>query len=166
MFLKKKRNNGVSLVEVVIASSIISIALLVLVSVYSAVARYSLSNVRTLKATQLVEEGIEVLQYLRDSGYTKNIASLTNGNAYHLYWDANVNGGTWTATTSNILLENRYQINFVLSPVSRDTNFNVVSSGGTVDTGSKKATVSVSWRESAATSTKSAETYLFNIFNN
>ncbi|MDB5204286.1 MAG: seg [Candidatus Taylorbacteria bacterium] len=166
MSYPKNKNKGVSLIEIVIACSIISITLLVLVSVYSAVAKYSLSNVRTLKGTQLVEESVEVLHYLRDSGYARNIGALTNGTIYHLYWDANVNSGSWTATTTNILLESRFQINVVLSQVSRDASFNVVSSGGTVDTGSRKATVSVSWKEGTSTTTKSAETYLFNTFNN
>lgn len=162
----KNKNRGIGLAEIIIASSIISITLLVLVSVYSSVAKYSISNVRSLKATQLVEESIEVLKYLRDSGYTNNIASLSNGTTYHLFWDENVASGSWTATTSNILLENKYQINFVLSSVARDASFNVVTSGGTLDSGSRKATISVSWREGSATSTKTAETYLFNIFNN
>ncbi len=154
------------MIEVIIASSIISLTLFTLVSVYSAVARYSLSNVRALKATQLVEEGVEVLHYLRDSGYTANIASLTLGSTYHLYWDSTVGSGTWTATTTNIELENRYQIDFVLSAVSRDNNFNVVTSGGTTDNNSRKALITVSWKEGVSTTTKSGETYLFNIFNN
>lgn len=162
----RKKNLGFSMVEVIVASSIISVTLLVLVSVYSAVARYSLSNVRALKASQLVEESIEVLHYLRDSGYTRNIAQLTVGSTYYLYWDQTVGSGSWTATTSDILLENRYQVSFALSSVYRDTNFNVVSSGGTLDSGSRKAVVSISWREGTATTTKTGETYLFNIFNN
>lgn len=162
----RKKNLGFSMVEVIVASSIISVTLLVLVSVYSAVARYSLSNVRALKASQLVEESIEVLHYLRDSGYTRNIAQLTVGSTYYLYWDQTVGSGSWTATTSDILLENRYQVSFALSSVYRDTNFDVVSSGGILDSGSRKAVVSISWREGAATTTKTGETYLFNIFNN
>jgi len=162
----KNNNKGLGLVEIIVASSIISVTLLVLVSVYSAVAQYSLSNVKTLKATQLVEEGVEVLSYLRDSGYTKNIASLTEGDTYYLYWDATVDSGSWTATTSNILLENKYQIDFILSPVYRDSDFNVVASGGTLDPGSRKVTVNVSWRQQSTINTKSTETYLFNIFNN
>lgn len=161
-----KTKNGVSLVEIIIASSIISVTLLVLVSVYSLVARYSISNIKTLKATQLVEEGVEVLKYLRDSGYTQNIAPLANSTSYYLYWDQNISPGLWTATTSNILLENRYEVKFVLSPVYRDSDFNVVSSGGSIDNDSKKATISVSYRESGATTTKSTEAYIFNIFDN
>jgi prepilin-type N-terminal cleavage/methylation domain-containing protein len=166
MDFKTKTKNGVSLIEIIIASSIISITLLVLVSVYSSVARYSLSNIKVLKSTQLVEEGVEVLKYLRDSGYTNNIASLSNSTPYYLYWDQNIYAGTWTATTSNILLENRYSISFTLYPVNRDASFNVVSSGGSLDSSSRRAVVNVSFREGNSTTTKTTETYIFNIFNN
>jgi Tfp pilus assembly protein PilV len=162
----KKTSKGISLVEIVIATSIISVTLLVLISVYSSVAKYSLNNVKTLKATQLTEEAVEVLKYLRDSGYTRNINSLTRGTRYRLYFDILVNSGTWTTTTSPILLEEKYDVNFILSDVYRDNNFNVVTSGGSIDASSTKATVNVSWRDNGATSTKVIETYLFNIFNN
>jgi Tfp pilus assembly protein PilV len=161
-----KNIRGISLVEIIIASSIISVTLLVLISVYTSVAKYSLNNVKTLKATQLTEEAVEVLKYLRDSGYTRNINTLNRGTKYRLFWDILVNSGTWTATTSPILLEERFDVNFVLSNVYRDNNFNVVASGGSIDASSTKATVNVSWRDSGATSTKTIETYLFNIFSN
>jgi len=162
MFFKYKNQKGISLVEVVIATSILSLTLVTLVTVYSLVARFSLANVRAFKATQLVEEGSEVLGYLRDSGWTRNIAALSNNTTYRLYW----NGTDWTTPLSGPLLESRYDVTFVLTPVYRDASFNVVSAGGTLDSGSRKATVNVSWREGAATTTKMAETYLFNISNN
>ena len=158
----KSKTSGASLVEVVIASSIISLTLVTLVTVYSLVARYSLNNVRNLKATALVEEEAEVLGFLRDSGWTQNIASLSNNTTYRLYW----NGTAWVVSTTAPLLENRYDVTFQLSPVYRNASFNVVTSGGTLDTGSRKAVLTVSWRESRATTTKTAEVYLFNIANN
>jgi Tfp pilus assembly protein PilV len=165
MILKNK-SKGVGLVEIIIATSIISVTLLVLISVYTQVAKFSLNNVKSLKAAQLVEEGVEVLKYLRDSGYTRNIGALDKGVTYRLYWDILVNSGTWTATTSAILLEDKYDVNFVLSSVYRDSDFNVVTSGGNIDASSTKAIVNVSWKDGVATTTKTIETYLFNIFNN
>jgi hypothetical protein len=161
-FLITNKRKGISLVEVVIATSIITLTLVTLVTIYSLVARYSLSNIRTFKATELAEEGVEVLGYLRDAGWTANIAPLTIGNTYRFYWS----GTTWTAASSAPLLENRYDVTFVLSSVYRDASFNVVSSGGTLDTGSRKASIQVSWREGSATTTKTIETYLFKTFNN
>ena len=161
-----QKAQGFGIAEIVIASSIISTVLVILVSVYNIVSYRSLANVEVLKATGLTEEGVEVLKYLGNSGWTKNIASLTNGSTYYLYFDANVGSGTWTATTSNIRLENKYQVSFVLSPVYRDANFGVVSYGGTVDNGSRKAIVTVTYNTRGATTTKQIEAYLFNLFSN
>lgn len=156
------KGRGASLVEIIIASSVITLTLVVLISVYSMVAKFALSNVRVLKATILAEEAVEVLGYMRDAGYASNIALLNNGTTYRIFWD----GTKWISLTSSVLLEERYDVAFVLSPVYRDANFNVVSNGGTLDLGSRKAVITVSWREGQASSTKSLETYLFNTFNN
>lgn len=162
MFFKK----GVGLVEIIVASSIISITVLVLLSVYTMVSNYSLTNIKQLKGAELAEETVEVLKFFRDSSWTKNIAPLTTGVTYHPYWNVTLVPKAWTATTSNILLENEYQVSFVLSNVNRDSNYNVVTSGGTLDAGSKKVNITVTWTDAGVTTTKKMETYLFNIFNN
>lgn len=166
MTLFNKKSSGISLVEIVIASAIISLTISILLFIYVTVSRYSNNNIYVLKASQLGEETIEVLKFLRDSGWNKYISPLTIGTTYHPYWDTSYTPNRWTATTSNILLENKYQISFVLSNVYRDNNHNVVATGGSLDSGSRKVNVTVLWREGGATSTKSFETYLFNIFNN
>lgn len=153
---------GVSLVEIVIATSIIALTLVTLVTIYSLVAKYSLSNIRSFKATGLVEESAEILGYLRDKSWTDNIAPLAIGTTYKLFWT----GTDWTATTTAPLLEGRYDVSFQLASVYRDGSFNVVSSGGTLDSRSRKATVGVAWREGTATTTKTIEVYVFDTFSN
>ncbi len=150
------------MIEVVIATSIVTLTLVTLVTVYSLVARHSLSNVRAFKATGLAEEAVEVLGFLRDQSWTTKIVPLTSGTTYRLYW----NGTAWTTPLSGPLLENRYDVTFVLSSVYRNASYNVVSSGGTLDSGSRKVAVTIAWREGAATTTKKVETYIFNTFNN
>lgn len=153
---------GVSLVEVVIATSIITLTVVTLVTIYSLVARYSLSNVRAFKATLLSEESAEVLGYLRDESWSGNISTLNINTTYRLFW----NGTSWIVTENAPLLEGKYDVTFELANVYRDSNFNVVSSGGTVDNDSRKVSINIFWREGNATSTKTLETYLFNTFNN
>lgn len=162
-YLLQKKNRGVGLVEIVIASSIISLVLVAIVNVYSLVERRALANIKVLKGTELVEEGVEVVRFLRDSGWTSNIASLQVGTTYRLCCEEGV---PWSISNSAPLIEDKYDRTIVISNVYRDSNFNVVSSGGTLDSGSRKVTVSVFWSEGAGTTTKTAETYLFNIFNN
>ena len=151
-----------SIVEIVIGASIIAVALVVLVNSYTLIARYALSDTKVLKAAMLSEEGVEILKFMRDSGFAANIAPLTNGATYRFSWD----DAKWTSTTVHSWIDSRFDRTFVLSAVNRDASNNVVSSGGTLDSGSKKATISVAWREGSATTTKTIEMYLFDIFNN
>lgn len=166
MFLTNKNKSGFGLIEIVVASSIISLTIFTLLYVYTTVSKYSNSNVHSLKAIQLGEETVEILKYLRDSGWDQNIQSLTLGAEYHPYWDTDMTPHTWTLTSSNILLEDKYEVSIVFSSVYRDPSHNVVSSGGTLDAESRKANINVSWRQNGATTTKSMETYIFNIFDN
>lgn len=161
-FKKIKRNTGLSLIEILIGSAIISVTLVSMVAAYAAVERYAFANMHALKATHLAEEGVEAIKFMRDSGWASNISSLSDNTAYHLYWD----GSKWTSTTSEYYIDTKFDRVFTLSPVNRDGSYNVVSSGGSPDSNSRKATVTVSWRGYSATSTKVVEVYLFNIFNN
>jgi hypothetical protein len=110
----------------------------------------------------LLDEGAEALRLMRDDGWTTNIASLTVDTPYRLAWN-----NAWTATTSTALIDNYFDRTFTLSSVSRDaSSYDIVSSGGTADTNTKKATVSVSWNDGSGTTTKSVELYLYNRFAN
>ena len=151
-----------SIVEIVIGASIIAVALVVLVNSYTLTARYALSDTKVLKAAMLSEEGVEILKFMRDSGFAANIASLTNGTTYRFSWD----GAEWTSTSVHSWIDGRFDRTFVLSAVNRDASNNVVSSGGTSDSGSRKATISVAWKENTGTTTKTIEMYLFDVFNN
>lgn len=157
---------GVGLIEVIIGSSIIALTISVLLFVYVLVSRFAMNNISTLKAVQLGEETVEVLKFLRSLSWQNQISPLAIGTTYHPYFDTNYSPSRWTATTSNILLEDFYTVSFVLSSVYRDQSHNIVSSGGSLDSNSRKVNVSVSWRQEGATTTKSFESYLFNIFNN
>lgn len=157
-----KNKKGFSLIEIVIASSII---LLIVVSIFSSyVVSLSASSKNTafLQSAFLAEEGTEALKNMRDWGFAENIASLSNDTTYYLEWL----NGHWQATTTNIFIDGKFDRSFVLSEVSRDGGNDVVVSGGSVDTGTKKVTVSVSWSDGSATTTKIMESYVSDIFSN
>ncbi len=163
---KVKKNfsfkKGVSLVEVVIAASIISIATVTLFASFGLIQSFALRNTNSIKAALLLEQGAEELRLMRDASWTTYISPISSGTTYRFATST----ATWTATTTVLLIDNKFDRSFVLSDVYRDSNYSVVSSGGTLDTGSKKITISVAWREGNATTTKTLETYLFNVFSN
>jgi Tfp pilus assembly protein PilV len=158
----KNRKGGLSLIEVVIGAGIIGASLVAIVGLYGGLTRMSYDNTARIQAAMLAAEGIEIANLMRDNGWTSQIASLSNGTAYSFVWSNN----TWRATTTPIVVDSKFYRTFVLSSVSRDASSNIVTSGGTNDTGTRKIGVSVAWSDGKATTTKVMESYIFNAYNN
>jgi len=162
----KNKNKGVFLIEVLVGASIMVAAMAAILGLYGSLSSLSLNNTSRIQAGMLLDEGAEALRLMRDSGWSKNIASLSNGTTYRLVWS----GGTWTSTTSAYMIDGQFDRTFMLGPVYRDsTTYNIISSGGTLDTGTRAATVTVAWKDDlnkGATTTKSVQLYLYNTFSN
>jgi len=61
----------------------------------------------------------------------------------------------------------RYERSFTISSVNRDdTTKDIVSSGGALDSGTKKITMQVAWKNGNATTTKQTSFYLTDLFAN
>lgn len=153
---------GVSLIEVVIAVSIISAATLYVAKAYGSFVAASADNVARVQATFLLDEGVEAIKTIRGEKWT-NIASTTNYIPYYLTWQVD----RWKATTTPVVVDGIFYRKMVFEAVNRDVNFNILTStsSGTVDLGTKKVNLSVSWNEKGSTSTRSITMYIFNIFN-
>jgi Tfp pilus assembly protein PilV len=156
------KKSGMSLIEVIVGSAIIVSSMVSIIGVYGGLTNLSLRNMPKVQAAMLLEEGAEILRLMRDSGWSSKIGTLSNGTTYRFVWQNNA----WTSTTSTQMIDNFFDRTFVLSTVNRDASHNIVTSGGTLDTGTKKATMYVSWRDGAATTTKSVELYIYNTFSN
>ena len=164
---KNKRDSGFSLVEIIIASSVMLVVWLAVFYTFSVLTKFSARNTSSIQASMLLEEGSEALRSLRDASWSANISTLsacTSSSPCRLTYDQTNN--VWGTTVTPILIDNKFDRTFYFSDVYRDPTFNVVSSGGTIDVNSKKATVVVSWYQNNATTSQSLETYLFNISNN
>jgi len=153
---------GVSLVEVIVATAILFVALTGLITAYNMFVRAGLTTLKTIQATYLVEEGVEAVASMRDFGWTANIASLTAGSNYYLSW----NGSRWLATSTASKIDNTYTRYFTLANVNRNSSDAIVTSGGSADAGTRKLTVSVSWQNGATTTSRTVSTYITNLFTN
>lgn len=154
---------GMSLVEVVIGSAIMLTSMVSIIGVYGSLTSMSLRTTSRVQAAMLAEETAEVLRFMRDTSWNQNISTLANSTTYHLAW---VNGA-WVATTTPVTISNQFIRTFTLSTVNRDsTSYDIVPSGGTLDTGTRKATINISWLDGVSTSTRTAEMYIHNIFSN
>lgn len=160
------RNAGVSVVEVLIASAIIMTSVIAIMGVYGGLTSIAIRNTGKVQAGMLLDEGAEALRFMRDVSWTSNISPLVNGTTYTLYWDYSTSTYGWRATTTRDMIDDQFDRTFVLSAVNRDaTTYNIVNSGGVLDTGTRKATISVSWYDGVATTTKSIMMYLYNTYN-
>ncbi|TSC67827.1 MAG: Uncharacterized protein CEO19_32 [Parcubacteria group bacterium Gr01-1014_73] len=151
--------NGMSLVEVIVGAAIATLILSGLIAAYNLYFRTALANLRHVQAAFLAEESVETLRFLRDASWD-NLNSLTVGATYYLTFY----NGNWQATTSNIFTDAIFERSFVLNNVYRDMSDDIAPTG-TLDSNTKKATVFIAWSAGVATTTKSLNFYLTNLFN-
>lgn len=151
---------GVGLVEIVVGAAILS-ALLFTVSTFLSKSLYAsreMSN--TVKASFLLEEGLEVARFFRDESW-QNITGLTPSVDYYLLFS----GSSWATTTTVTTDDNIFYRTFVVEDVYRDFS-GVIVPGGSIDPNTRKVTSSVSWNSGLSTTTIVISTYLTNLFAN
>ncbi len=163
MFSLKKNllKKGLSLVEVLVASSIIIVFFMALVGIYNVYLKISRTNIYSIKAGYLAEEGIEAIKSLRDISWNNNIAPLSANT--DLYLD--FSGGRWVSTSTNTYIDGMFERKINITTVNRDPSTgDIVTSGGSLDAGTRLVTVTVSWPYKNATSSRVVATYIANIF--
>lgn len=155
-------SRGVSLIEIIVGATIISLILLSL----GAIAQFSLNltNVANerLQAVFLAAETIEALKTMRDSNWTTRITPLNAGTTYYLIF---VNDHFETTTVAPALVEGKFNRSLVLANVNRDANDDIAVAG-TNDPNTRFVTATVVWTSRNITRTESIKTYIMNIFNN
>jgi len=151
---------GFSLVEIVIASAIITISLVCIVQLAGQSIVFSRQAVNVYTSASLLEEGAESVRTIRDSGWG-NISAFLNSTNYYPVFATSTN--SWSLTTTTSTVGNFTRI-VTFSPVYRDTNYNI-STTGTLATSVRFVTVTVSWKESVGMITKTLSFYLSDIFS-
>ena len=155
---------GFSLVEVLVAVTIITASVLGIMGIYSIYIKNSYLNTPSIQAAYLADEGVEAVKSLRDFGWTSNINNLVIGDTYYLYFNTALS--RWQATTTNTLIDGVFDRSFVLSSARRNSSDDLVAAGGSIDANTRLVTVTVSWVGSNVTSTKTLNSYITNLFNN
>jgi len=152
--MHKKTTNGFFLVEVLVATAVIGTVLVVLIGAVSNSVAISRLALERTQASYLLEEGAEAMKSIRDNAWT-SITGLTMGTTYYLSWS----GSIWTTTTTASKIGN-FTRTVVCQNVSRDSNNDIVTSGGTNDTGTKKCTITVTWPSYNGTITETLAEYI------
>ena len=147
------------MVEVLVAISIITVAILSAMAVSEKAVQVSRQAFHSEQAAFLLEEGAEIVRILRDNDWA-NISSLTPGSDYSTVFA----GGTWTlSSTPNTV--GIFTRKVSIQEVERDVGTGDITVSGTADEGTKLVTVSISWQEGGTLVTKSLRFYIFDIFS-
>lgn len=158
------KNRGFGLLEIVIATAIISGTLFSLSYVFLISNKLAAESGNKVRANFLAEEGLEALRLLRDSSWSANLGGLSAGTSYYLAFSSA--SYSWSIGASKTaFIDNLFERRITVENVNRDANDNIASSG-TNDPDTKKFNVSVAWSERAGTTTVIVSTYLTDMFDN
>lgn len=150
---------GFTIVEIIIISGIIALALASILQLENMSLRSRQAAEAKTQAVFYLEEGYEVLRALRDGGWDANIASLGYDTEYYLV----LIDGNWQVTNeAPPPLGGKFVRTAVFSPVYRDEQGDITDSGGTPDGNTRKAAIKVEWSEHGAVQNISGSTYLTN----
>lgn len=171
LFNKRKNNKGFTIIEIIIACTIISITVLALLSTAQKGIELSGRALRQAQANNLLEEGVEAVKIIRDNDWN-NINNLVLDTDYYLFFNLNTN--TWSLSSSidtptdsipSYPIDDIFTRKIVFSSTERDSSDDIVLSDGDVDDRTKKVTVSVSWLSPTGQVEKDLVFYLMDIFN-
>lgn len=161
IFVSIQKQRGFGLVEMLIGASVLSMSLLGISSFFQKTLEVSSLTQSAVQGDYLLEEGVEVVKLLRDAGYANNIANLSTVAPIYLAW----NGTNWATSTTNVFIDGKFERKITVSEVLRNASEDI-SETGTLDSNTRLVTVSVAWNVKGATTTKTIQTYITNIFNN
>lgn len=151
---------GFGLIEIVLGASIISLAFLAVLAVTFNALRYVDHALRETEAAFLLEEGGEALRSMRDTDWSL-IAGLAPETTYTLSFVTGANA-RWATSTTPILIDGIFDRTFAAFPVYRDGSDRIAESG-TLDAGTRRLRIDVSWQEPKGTTTRSVELFLSDI---
>jgi hypothetical protein len=160
--LNNSGKKGFGLIDIIIASAIISFIIFSLVQVEILSIRLSQIASDRTNAGFLIQESIEAVHFMRDGSWNGYIEPFSQGTENFLAWDGL--NYVFVNETPN-LINDKFFRTIVFEEVTRDAQDDIQDSG-IVDPLTKKVIVNVSWLYRGATTTEQAEFYLTDLFNN
>jgi len=147
---------GFSVVEIIIIVLILGLGFLTMMQFDKLALSKSRGQQNETQANYLASAGLEAVRQIRDRDWNI-IQSITLNQDYQL-----VKNGlppAWQLTTGSETI-GQFQRAIQISGVNRDTNDNIVLTGGNIDPETKKITATVSWQEVNQTRQIYLTTYL------
>ena len=154
------RTKGFSLVEVLLAGTILAILSSAMISAAIYGRETSVLAGYRSRAVLLAEEGLEAVRFMRDQSWDNNIALVPLDVPFYLVFN---NGWFLDAVPPSPDVFTR---TVTFSAANRDPLDNIVAIGGTPDPDTRLVTISVSWQGKNGIITKNVKTYITDIFQN
>ena len=144
---KLKKERGALIIEILIVAAIIVIALVSLLNAAAFSLKMSALTKQNDQAQKLAEETLEAVRSFRDgtTWNTNGLGTLTLDVSYYPQKTTD-NPPKWNLVSGEETL-GIFQRKVVFKSVSRDLNSNIVTTGGLVDTNTKKVIATVSWQD-------------------
>lgn len=161
-FFSTKKIKGISIVEIIVAAGIIGISVIGITGAIQIYLKIVYQNTREAQAVMYLDETAEILQYLRDISYSTYFENTQDNQEYTVFW----NGTGYEIATSTITLPYQMNRSILFSDVERDSSDQIVASGGTLDVGTKKAAVTITWPYADDTKSITAEVLIHDIYGN
>lgn len=159
--MKRNTTKGISIVEFLVALSIVVSVSFALISGIGEAVAFSQKALKTNQASWLIEEGVEVVKIIRDTNWQTFQNTLADTNYYISY---NNQTNVWSISpTDTGLIDNTFDRKITFQDVYRDTNDDIASSG-TLDPNTKKVNVIVDFNSGETPIQKSASFYISDIF--
>lgn len=148
---------GSGLIEIVIAGAILSAVSLSFFGTLALLSRFHQKDMLTIKGQLLAEEGLEVIRLVKGAGWNTLSSIPMNESRYFA-----LASSSWAITTTPEIIDGVFARSFQLLPVGRNVSDDIVSSGGTIDSNTLLAQVTVSWFWKDATTSVMYSTYVTN----
>ena len=163
---------GFTIIEVLVACSIITISMFALMQTAQKGIILSEYALKKSQVSLLLEEGAEAVKSIRDNNWT-TINNLTLNTPYYLFFNTTTKLWLLDNTTTTILagtiptypIDGIFRRTVIFYPISRDFNDDIVSSGGTIDPRTKRVVVTTTWIANGVSNSKSLSFYIADIFN-
>ena len=169
---KNIKNKAFTIIEVLVACSIITISMFALMQTAQRGLHLSYQSLKKSQASFLIEEGVEAVKSIRDNDWN-SISSITLDAPYYLFFNTSTKlwelNNTSTTSLSGYIptypVDDVFDRTITISSVGRDVSDDILTTGGIVDPRTKKVTVMVSWTVGGVPSSKELSFYIADIFN-
>lgn len=160
--MKNSFIKGISIVEIIVAAGIIAVSVTGIVAAIQIYLKVVYQNSREAQAVLVLDETAEALQYLRDVGFSSNIANLDLNQQYTVYW----NGAGYSLSTSTIVLPYDMTSKVSFEEIQRNSSDEIVSTGGGLDSNTRKALITIEWPYQGQVKSLNSEVLIHNIYEN